>query len=161
QCRNVLITALALAVITVEPASGLDRPPGREAIPPENRTAASADLAPQAPQATTTVQATEAASGRPPPAVQIRVGGPTKGGHTNASGQYDLWGVPAGGITVVARSIGSGQVSQVVTVASGQEGTLDFQLGSEALGLDEIVVNGTAGGTQRRAVGNVVERIDA
>src|SRR5690606_37418470 len=37
----------------------------------------------------------------------------------------------------------------------------DFALAEEALGLDEIVVTGTPGGTQRRAIGNTVLSVQA
>jgi TonB-linked SusC/RagA family outer membrane protein len=43
----------------------------------------------------------------------------------------------------------------------GQSVALDFQLETQALGLDEIVVTGTAGGVQRRAIGNVVATVSA
>src|SRR5690606_24062872 len=37
---------------------------------------------------------------------------------------------------------------------------LDFTLESQALALDEVIVTGTPGGTQRRAIGNVVDRVE-
>jgi hypothetical protein len=52
--------------------------------------------------------------------------------------------------------IGFGTKESQVTVTAGQPAVVDFQLGTEALGLDEIVRDGTAGGQQRRAVSNVV-----
>jgi outer membrane receptor protein involved in Fe transport len=47
-----------------------------------------------------------------------------------------------------------------VTVASGEVVEEEFRLAAEALALDELVVTGVVGGTQRRAIGNVVEQID-
>jgi TonB-dependent SusC/RagA subfamily outer membrane receptor len=48
---------------------------------------------------------------------------------------------------------------QVVTVASGQAATANFQLAEQALALDEIVVTGTAGTARRREVGNSIAQL--
>jgi len=157
-----LFAFLALAAVAAGPVSALDRLPAEGPASSHSEfTATAAELTPDAAQGTITGRVTDVASGRPLPAVQILVQGTSMGGLTNASGQYELSGVPTGEITVLAQSIGYARGSQVVTVASGQTVVVDFQLRAEALGLDEIVVTGTAGGTQRRAVGNVVERINA
>ena len=46
-------------------------------------------------------------------------------------------------------------------MTAGQTIQLDFLLAEEALGLEEIIVTGTPGGTQRRAIGNSVVSVDA
>lgn len=79
---------------------------------------------------------------------------------TRADGTYALANVPPGPQTVQVQRIGYAVASQIVDVATGQSFVVDFELFREALELNEIVVTGTAGGTQRRAVGNVVERMD-
>ena len=48
-----------------------------------------------------------------------------------------------------------------MTVAAGASVVQDFTIEQEALALDEIIVTGTPGGTQRRAIGNSVERVQA
>src|SRR5690606_6086541 len=53
------------------------------------------------------------------------------------------------------------QQRQQVTVQAGQVATMEFRLESSALELDEVIVTGTAGGTQRRAIGNVVTAVNA
>ena len=47
-----------------------------------------------------------------------------------------------------------------VTVASGGTVVQDFTLTEEALQLDEVIVTGTAGGQQRRAIGNAVASVN-
>jgi len=77
-----------------------------------------------------------------------------------ADGSYNLVGVPAGNHTVRAQFIGYRTAVNEVTVTPGAAIELNISLSLDALALDEIVVTGTPGGTQRRAIGNVVERID-
>jgi TonB-dependent SusC/RagA subfamily outer membrane receptor len=55
--------------------------------------------------------------------------------------------------------LGYASYEEVVTVVLGQTVTLRIELRSQALALDELVVTGTAGGTQRRAIGNVVDQV--
>src|SRR6185503_3932417 len=45
-------------------------------------------------------------------------------------------------------------------VAAGQVLEVNFELSAQALGLDEIVVTGTAGAARRREVGNSVAQIN-
>jgi TonB-linked SusC/RagA family outer membrane protein len=102
---------------------------------------------------------TDARTGGPLSGVQVSVAG--RGEVTNQQGRYTIQNVPAGAVTVVAQIIGYGTAEQSVTVVSGQTVTADFQLTIRALDLDAIVVTGTAGGTQRRAIGNVVATVNA
>jgi TonB-dependent SusC/RagA subfamily outer membrane receptor len=57
--------------------------------------------------------------------------------------------------------IGYGTATQEVTVTAGQSVAADFTLAEQALGLDEIVVTGTAGAARRREVGNSIVQISA
>ncbi|MQA91694.1 MAG: SusC/RagA family TonB-linked outer membrane protein [Gemmatimonas sp.] len=83
------------------------------------------------------------------------------GGLTGIDGKFQLDDVPAGTKTVLVRRIGYREASAELTVVGGRTASVDFGLGREALALDEIVVTGTPGGTQRRAIGNVVAGLDA
>ena len=91
---------------------------------------------------------------------QITVVGGTAGAMTDAQGRYRIAGVPAGAVTLRARRIGFGSVDRPVTLADGETATVDFALGASALALDAVVVTGTAGGTQMRAIGNAVDKLD-
>jgi TonB-linked SusC/RagA family outer membrane protein len=99
-------------------------------------------------------------SARPLAGAQVFIETSGLGTLSDAAGRYALANVPAGQVTVTAQIIGYGLLQQTTTVAAGQTVALNFNLSQEALGLDEIVVTGTPGGTQRVAIGNVVERVD-
>ena len=98
---------------------------------------------------------------RPLPAAQVFVEDTNLGTITDSGGNYSISGVPAGEVTVTVQLIGFASTSAQATVTSGGTATVDFQLSERALDLDGIVVTGTAGGTQRRAIGNVVATVDA
>src|SRR5262245_44777780 len=100
-------------------------------------------------------------TGQPMAAVQVFIQGSGIGALTQANGRYLLLNVPVGTHQVTAQRIGFGAVTQSATVAAGQTVALDFGMTEEALGLDEIVVTGTPGGTQKRAIGNSVVTMDA
>jgi TonB-dependent starch-binding outer membrane protein SusC len=94
-------------------------------------------------------------------AAQIQIESLGIGVLSQASGQFQLPNVPAGTHTVRVQRLGYGTVSQSITVAAGAVATLNFALPQTALALDAVVVTGTAGGSQVRAIGNVVGRLDA
>jgi len=94
------------------------------------------------------------------PSVQVFISGLDIGTLSQASGSYLLLNVPSGTYTLTAARLGYFTATQDVTVGAGAPLIVDFSLTEEALALDEIIVTGTAGGTQRRAVGNVVGSLD-
>jgi TonB-dependent SusC/RagA subfamily outer membrane receptor len=101
----------------------------------------------------------DAQSGQTLSAAQVYIAGLDIGVLTQQNGSYILLNVPVGSHTVTVQRIGYGQVEQVVAVASGQTAVLDFRISEEALQLDEIIITGTPGGTQRRAIGNTVTSV--
>ncbi len=131
--RKVLLTAVALAVVTV-PHLGAQQITGR---------------------------VLDQASGQPLAAVQVFIGGSGIGALSQQNGRYLLLNVPVGTHTINAQLIGYGGQEAQVTVAAGETAVLDFRLNEQALGLDEIIVTGTPGGTQRRAIGNTVATVSA
>ncbi|MGH7555642.1 MAG: SusC/RagA family TonB-linked outer membrane protein, partial [Longimicrobiales bacterium] len=104
---------------------------------------------------------TEAGTSRPVGGVAVSVAGTSLGTFTNMQGRYVLNGAPAGDVRVLIQLIGYASVERTVRVTVGDTVTVDVQLAERAVDLDAIVVTGTAGGTQRRAIGNVVETVDA
>ncbi len=104
------------------------------------------------------VTATE--SGAPIGEVQIFIPGTGLGSLTRQNGTFIILEVPAGTVDVRAERIGMGAVTRQVTVAAGQAAEANFQLATQALGLDEIVVTGTAGAARRREVGNTIAQIN-
>lgn len=108
-----------------------------------------------------TGRVTDAAQGRPVPTAQVFIVDLDLGVLTQSNGGYVLLNVPAGIHTVAVQRIGFREASASVEVTSGGTAVRDFVITEQALQLDEVIVTGTAGGTQRRALGNTVERIDA
>lgn len=115
---------------------------------------------PQATAGSVTGRVTDARTEQPLASVQVYVQGTRIGALTDRSGRYLLENVPEGEVTIVAELIGYAPVRERVTIASAARAVLDLRLSERAINLDEIVVTGTVGGTQRRAIGNAVEKID-
>lgn len=85
----------------------------------------------------------------------------SQGSVTNGTGHYSISGVAAGQVTVRARLIGYEAAQQNATVRDGATTTVNFALSQTTLRLNQVVVTGEAGGTERRAIGNVVETVNA
>ena len=62
---------------------------------------------------------------------------------------------------VRARTLGYAPKEQLVMVRVGDVATADFALSLRSILLDQVVVTGTGGAVERRAVGNVIESINA
>ena len=103
---------------------------------------------------------TDSQSGLPLPTVQIFIQSLDLGGLSQANGRYLLQNIPAGAHELSVARLGYGAITQQIVVVAGQVIELNFSLVEEALALDEIVVTGTAGGSQVRAIGNVVARLE-
>src|SRR5262249_10828936 len=72
-----------------------------------------------------------------------------------------LANVAAGNARVRARMLGYAPKDAVVGVRAGETATADFALTMRSIQLDQVVVTGTGGAVERRAVGNVIESINA
>ncbi|HSJ32859.1 MAG TPA: SusC/RagA family TonB-linked outer membrane protein [Longimicrobiales bacterium] len=110
---------------------------------------------------TVTGRVTNASGGAPLQGVQVSIASARIGAVTDREGRYIINAVPTGAVTVTAELIGYSRGSSTVNVAAGATAVADFALSISALALDAVVVTGTAGGTQRRAVGNVVSSVNA
>lgn len=96
---------------------------------------------------------------QPMPSTQVFLVGTGLGTLTGANGQFVIPNITPGSYRLRAERIGSRAIEQEVSVAAGQTQTINFQLRTEALGLDEIVVTGTAVASRKREVGNSVSSI--
>jgi TonB-dependent starch-binding outer membrane protein SusC len=110
---------------------------------------------------TITGTVTDSRTGQAIPAAQVFLAEPSLGSLTTQNGRYTIQNVPPGARTVSARRIGYREGSQTITVGPGETATLNFAITEEALSLGEIIVTGTPGGTQRRAIGNTVSTVRA
>ena len=102
---------------------------------------------------------TDAASQRPVGSVQVFLVGTGLGTLSRDNGRFVILNVPAGDYTLRAERIGYTTAEAQITVAGGAL-QQDFSLAAQALGLDEIVVTGTAGAARRREIGNTVSLLD-
>lgn len=103
----------------------------------------------------------ESGSQRPLNGVQISIPGTNRGALTNAQGVYVIVGVPAGNHNVVAQMVGYEKAESSITMTAGAVVELNFEIGVQAIMLDEVVVTGTPGATQRRALPNSVTSVSA
>jgi outer membrane receptor protein involved in Fe transport len=72
----------------------------------------------------------------------IRVKGTTAGTITDVNGAYVLSNTDPGELTLVVSYVGYSNAEKKVTLASGQEVNVDFELSADLIGLDQIVVTG-------------------
>ncbi len=89
---------------------------------------------------------------------QVVVAGTQQGAMTDANGRFRITGLSGTEASLEVRLIGFRPVTQTVAI-----GTLDarIELTAVAISLDQVVVTGTAGGSEQRAIGNVVARVEA
>lgn len=80
---------------------------------------------------------------------------------TNLDGEYVLDGIPEGTYTLEVNFLGYASETRVVELGPDETLTADFALAEEWLGMDEVVITGTAGETRRRSLGHTVSRVDA
>lgn len=98
---------------------------------------------------------------QPVGSAQVFISELSAGTLTRTDGSFILLNVPPGTHTLSVRRIGFREATRQLSVAAGETLTANFQLTEDALALDAIVVTGTPGATQRRAIGNVVGRVEA
>ena len=104
---------------------------------------------------------TDEQTGQTIAAAQVFIPALDLGALTQQNGSYLLLNVPTGDHTVTVQRIGYRESTATVTVSAGQTTAADFRIVEEALRLQEVIVTGTAGGTQRRALGNSIEVLSA
>jgi TonB-linked SusC/RagA family outer membrane protein len=115
----------------------------------------------QAQSGTVTGRVLEEATGRALVGVEVSVQGTRLATVTDESGRFLFVNVPVGTQEVRVQLIGYGQTSQTVTVVAGQTATANFTLRATAIALEQVVVTGTVGATQRAKLPIVVDQIRA
>ena len=94
------------------------------------------------------------------PSVQVYLVDTGLGTLSNASGRFLIVNVPVGNYTIRVERLGYGTQDAQIAVTAGSTVTQNFGMQTEALGLDEIVVTGTAGAARRREIGNTIAQIN-
>jgi TonB-linked SusC/RagA family outer membrane protein len=123
-------------------------------------------LAAQGPTATIRGQVTDSSAQRPLTGAEVYVvpegaTTATRGARVGATGQYTITGVPVGTMSVRVRFVGYLPKERTITLRDGEASSINFALSPRSTQLDQVVITGTGGVTQRRAVGNVIETIKA
>ena len=103
---------------------------------------------------------TEVGSGAPIAEAQVSIPGLALGTLTRSTGQFIILQVPAGTHEIRVDRIGLAPVTREVIITAGQSPEVNFEMATQALRLDEIVVTGTAGAARRREVGNTINEIN-
>ncbi|TVR64912.1 MAG: SusC/RagA family TonB-linked outer membrane protein [Gemmatimonadales bacterium] len=105
-------------------------------------------------------QVTSADTGQPLAAAQVFLEGTGFGVVTSGEGRYTISNVPAGTYTVVVRLIGYADARREnIVVRPGEPTTIDLQLRSQALRLQEVVVTGVTDPTEGTRVPFTVARV--
>lgn len=109
---------------------------------------------------TITGTVTNSENGQPLQGAQISVVGTSLGTLSQETGRYILLNVPTGRRTLRVEYIGYAATTVQVSVMGGQTATMNIELKPEAIALQQIVVTGTAGATQKSKVPFDVDQIN-
>jgi TonB-linked SusC/RagA family outer membrane protein len=94
------------------------------------------------------------------PGITVSVQNTTYSTATDVAGNYSLSAnVQPGSYTVLFTGVGFKSVTQTVQLSSSGDNTVNAQLTSDALNLDEVVVTGVSAGTTRRQLGNYISSV--
>ena len=93
--------------------------------------------------------------------VVVNIDGGRLGAVTGDDGRYRITNAPTGAHVLATRRIGYASERRSVTITADRPLAANFTLSPSAASLDEVVVTGTAGGEQRRSIGNAVTTINA
>ena len=98
--------------------------------------------------------------GRALTGAQVLLVGTGLGTRAGENGRYTIVNVPPGTYRVRAAMLGHRPVELQAAVTAGETVTRDFTMKAEALGLDALVITGTAGAARAREVGNAVGQVN-
>ena len=105
---------------------------------------------------TLTGTVTDASTGQPLEGARVSVRGTSFTTTTGASGRFSLGNIPAGGITISIRRIGSNPAE--IVLPPGQD-DIRITLTRDPLRLSDVVVTGQATGVERRNLANAVATV--
>lgn len=83
------------------------------------------------------------------------------GAATDANGNFEITNISEGAYTLQVRALGFVTQNIEIEVVSGETTTLNISMRERRVELDEVIVTGTAGGMQRRALGNTITSVNA
>jgi outer membrane receptor protein involved in Fe transport len=96
------------------------------------------------------------------PGITVSVQNTTYSTATDAAGNYSLNAdIKTGANQIVFSGIGFKTITQSVQLSASNDNTVNAQLTSDALNLDEVVVTGVSAGTTRRQLGSYISTVKA
>ena len=96
------------------------------------------------------------------PGISVQVKNTTVGTSTDASGNYSLQAnLKPGSYTLQFSGIGFKGSDKTLQVTTADSYTVDIELTSDALNMEEVVVTGTSAGTTRRQLGSYISTVKA
>ncbi len=151
-----ITVAAALTEILVDTGLDVLLSPGRQVV-----LARRADLDKRLETGTIAGRVTDAKTEQGIPNVSVSLAGTQWRAATDANGEYRIADVAAGTYALVVSRIGYAKHNQLVTVAAGEEVTVDFALQPAPTELERVVVTGPAVPTERFKIGNAVGGVQA
>ncbi|EIM76278.1 TonB-dependent receptor [Nitritalea halalkaliphila LW7] len=92
----------------------------------------------------------------------ISIQGTSIGAVTDLDGRYALsTTLGQESFTLVVRAIGYSSQNQVVTLGNQSAFTFDFELTTDVMNLDEVIITGASAATSRRQLGNAVSTVSS
>jgi len=101
----------------------------------------------------------DAQTRRPVAGAQVSVAGTQRSTTTNEQGAYLLLGMQPGTHRLSVQFIGYGVAEQAVQVAAGQTVTTDFELSTDAISMEAVVVTALGQTTKQRALGTAQQTV--
>ncbi len=99
--------------------------------------------------------------GDPLPGVTVQIEGTNQGAITDFSGNYVLQAdLDPGDYVLIFRSLGFTTQELTVTLGSQTEVTNDITLGTDILGLDQVVITGVGALTAKKQIGNTISSVE-
>lgn len=96
-------------------------------------------------------------NGRPLADALVRAEGTSASARSSLRGQFTLAGLPGTTVNLIVTRLGHQPITRSASVGATN---VSIVMSRTVLQLDELVVTGTAGGTEKRALGNVVGTLD-
>ena len=96
----------------------------------------------------------DAATGEPIASAQVSIVGTSLHSITAGQGWYLIPGVPAGSHEISATGAGYSPITQQVEMEARRGVVVDLSLQASVVALDELVITGAVGGSERREVGS-------
>ncbi len=116
-------------------------------------------LAAQATDGSITGRIVDRVTQAPIAAAQVTVVGTNRGTSTGDDGRFRILGLKPGEVLVRALRIGYQAEARRAVVIPGQAATVDFNLGTATVSLDEVTVTATGEQERKRETGNVISTI--